>query len=339
MLDRRPFIDAILEDPDDDTSRLVYADFLEEHGAEADCARAEFIRIGCEVAKLSPDSPRRAELERREDELLAAHGRSWCRDLPGEPDEWIRRRADGLRWRRGFPWRACLEGPDFLATLERILPGEALFGIELLGFTSPQEKFDPACAWLDRLVGNPLLRLVDFINLADSGLCLDPLVQPPGSRISKSQMPLYPRGAGHPERFVKLISSPHLSGLTEIAVDYDSIGLAGVRALLESPAPFRLRLLFLVGFISHHEVDDLEEEYLEAVWLLAESPRLAALESLGLGFNGTTRAILDETARILLASEHLPRSMKLNLGNPEPLSPQRRAELSERFHLHTWGEE
>jgi uncharacterized protein (TIGR02996 family) len=339
MLDRRPFIDAILADSEDDTSRLVYADWLEEHGDESDCVRAEFIRIGCEVAKLASDNPRRAELERREDELLAAHGRDWCRDLPGEPDEWIRRRADGLRWRRGFPWRACLEGPDFLATLEPILGSEALFGIELMGFTSPQEKFDPACAWLDRLVGNPLLRLVDFINLADSALCLDPLVQPPGSRISISQMPLYPRGASHPERFVKLISSPHLSGLTEIAVDYDSIDLVGVRALLESPAPFRLRWLFLVGFVSHHEVDDPQEEYLEAVHLIAGSPRLAGLESLGLGFNGTTRTILDETARILLTSEHLSRSMKLNLGNPEPLSPQRRAALAERFQLRTWGDE
>jgi uncharacterized protein (TIGR02996 family) len=331
MLDRRPFIDAILEDTEDDTSRLVYADWLEEHGAEADCARAEFIRIGCEVARLPPNSPRRAELERREDELLAAHGRNWCRDLPGEPGEWIRRRADGLRWRHGFPWGACIEAPDFLATLERILPGEALFGVQLQGFPHIQEKFDPACAWLDPLVRSPLLKLVDCIELSDSTLCRDPIIQPPGPRplilFSRS------RRNWHPERFVKLISSPHLSSLTEVFLDYEPIGLAGVRALLESPAPFRLRLLYLVGLVCNEEANPLEQ-YLEAVRLLASSPRLASLEGLGIapGIDGTAQAIFDETVTILAASEHLPRSMKVSLGPlDEPLSARTQAALAERF--------
>ena len=37
----RSLLDAVLENPDDDLPRLVYADFLEEHG---DATRAEFIR-------------------------------------------------------------------------------------------------------------------------------------------------------------------------------------------------------------------------------------------------------------------------------------------------------
>jgi uncharacterized protein (TIGR02996 family) len=35
------FLQAIVENPDDDTPRLVYADWLDEHG---DPARTEFIR-------------------------------------------------------------------------------------------------------------------------------------------------------------------------------------------------------------------------------------------------------------------------------------------------------
>src|SRR5262249_37760559 len=58
MLDRGTFIDAILETPDDDAPRLVYADWLDEHGGEADRARAEFIRVGCEVAKQTAGDPR-----------------------------------------------------------------------------------------------------------------------------------------------------------------------------------------------------------------------------------------------------------------------------------------
>jgi uncharacterized protein (TIGR02996 family) len=40
--DERGFINAIIESPDDDTVRLVYADWLEEHGQ---AERAEFIRV------------------------------------------------------------------------------------------------------------------------------------------------------------------------------------------------------------------------------------------------------------------------------------------------------
>src|SRR5262249_40249471 len=39
------FLDTIRSVPDDDTARLVYADFLEENGSPADAARAEFVRV------------------------------------------------------------------------------------------------------------------------------------------------------------------------------------------------------------------------------------------------------------------------------------------------------
>lgn len=45
------FIAAIVASPDDDLPRLVYSDWLEEHG-QSD--RAEFIRVQCELAKV-PD--------------------------------------------------------------------------------------------------------------------------------------------------------------------------------------------------------------------------------------------------------------------------------------------
>ncbi len=56
------FLQAISEKPDDDTPRLVYADWLDEHG---DPARAEFIRVQCQLARLPPDAPDRIDLERR----------------------------------------------------------------------------------------------------------------------------------------------------------------------------------------------------------------------------------------------------------------------------------
>jgi uncharacterized protein (TIGR02996 family) len=48
--DQAAFLDAIRAEPADDTPRLVYADWLEEHGGQPE--RAEFIRVQVELAKL-----------------------------------------------------------------------------------------------------------------------------------------------------------------------------------------------------------------------------------------------------------------------------------------------
>lgn len=50
MTERDMLLRAVLEDPGDDTVRLVYADWLEENG---DSERAEFIRVQCELTRLT----------------------------------------------------------------------------------------------------------------------------------------------------------------------------------------------------------------------------------------------------------------------------------------------
>jgi uncharacterized protein (TIGR02996 family) len=64
MTTRDGLLQAIIGAPDDDASRLVYADFLEETGGDADVARAELIRFQIETARLPdshPDKPGRVE--------------------------------------------------------------------------------------------------------------------------------------------------------------------------------------------------------------------------------------------------------------------------------------
>src|SRR5262249_1602998 len=63
--------------PDDDTPRLVYADYLDERGD----LRGEFIRTQIALARLPDDDPRRPELEARERGLLGEHGEEWARPL------------------------------------------------------------------------------------------------------------------------------------------------------------------------------------------------------------------------------------------------------------------
>src|SRR5262245_41171049 len=80
----------ICANPEDDTPRLVYADWLEEHGEPE---RAEFIRLQIRLAQRPEDDPR-YELGQRQDDLLAAHGESWLGPL--------RQRLEVPVWRRGF---------------------------------------------------------------------------------------------------------------------------------------------------------------------------------------------------------------------------------------------
>src|SRR5262249_46624256 len=89
----RGFLEAIRESPGDDALRLVYADWLDDHG---DAARAEFIRVQCELAR-PPGKERRAGLEDRESALLSANRGAWLAPL----DRVLQ--YDHCTFRRGFP--------------------------------------------------------------------------------------------------------------------------------------------------------------------------------------------------------------------------------------------
>jgi uncharacterized protein (TIGR02996 family) len=54
MTERDAFLKAILADPDEDSHRLVFADWLTENG---DADRGEFIRVQCELARRWPLAP------------------------------------------------------------------------------------------------------------------------------------------------------------------------------------------------------------------------------------------------------------------------------------------
>src|SRR5947208_1880557 len=109
--DEKTFFQAISENPGD-APRLVYADWLEEHGQPE---RAELIRVQCRLPGLPEDHPQRAELEAREQGLLEARQDEWL----GPLGRWA------IRWtfRRGFlaevtvPARVYLNHRDSLALL------------------------------------------------------------------------------------------------------------------------------------------------------------------------------------------------------------------------------
>ena len=71
-------LNACRADPVSDLPRLVLADWLDEHD---DPARAEFLRVQCELARPSLDTERVAELKLRERALIAANWRAWAGGL------------------------------------------------------------------------------------------------------------------------------------------------------------------------------------------------------------------------------------------------------------------
>src|SRR5215212_5071916 len=79
MSETNPFLQAILETPDDDTPRLVYADWLDDHGEHE---WAEFIRISCRLSHMPRGSEGEKALMERFEELQTAHAAAWYGRLP-----------------------------------------------------------------------------------------------------------------------------------------------------------------------------------------------------------------------------------------------------------------
>ena len=89
MSDETALLAAIRAAPDDDAPRLIYADWLDEHGQPE---RAEFIRVQCELARRETPALRSGRSR-----LLAAHHDFFAGPLA----------APHLRFRfdRGLSWR------------------------------------------------------------------------------------------------------------------------------------------------------------------------------------------------------------------------------------------
>jgi uncharacterized protein (TIGR02996 family) len=103
MSDGDALLAAIIANPDDDTPRLIYADWLDENGQ---AERAEFIRVQCRMARATEfsweDDRRLGELE------MIAHREKWLEPMPDVPS---------AQWDfvRGMPERLSIRCDDFFA--------------------------------------------------------------------------------------------------------------------------------------------------------------------------------------------------------------------------------
>lgn len=153
------FLDAIFDTPADDTPRLVYADWLAEHGQEH---YAQFIRLQCAAARHPLWS---AEANRLWEEI----GRVWPRLdeewWPATHDEWLHLhdRLDAVHFERGFLrpvlWLTDHQLQAYLND-ERCRSCFALPGAPLV--------LTPWANWA-KLASLPLIRRLNHVRIASAG--------------------------------------------------------------------------------------------------------------------------------------------------------------------------
>lgn len=260
-------LQVICADPGDDDARLVYADWLAEHG---DAARAEFIRLQLSRAKLPAWDPERVRLELRERALLAEHGERWRQELP---------ELKGVAWggfERGFVHRAAFASVAALQEHAALCQGAtplasvavrwtnkddwsglgAMSGLrELTMFGTLYRDSD-----IEGLARSPLLSTLRALNLVECGL--------------------------NGEALRLLLASPYLENLAALRLPHHQ--LDGVDALVEARSLPSLQELDL----SVATADELgsggrDEEPIDAdaVTVLASWSGLAKLRSLDLSGN------------------------------------------------------
>lgn len=140
-----PFLAAVRARPWDDAPRLVYADWLEEHGDP----RGEFIRLQCQLAALEPNEPTFARLVDREAALLGEFGERWCLELPA----WARA---GCEFRRGFIERVPIWSAERFQSLDELRQATPVQTLALHDVAGKMPLF-VATGVLDWLTGIELL--------------------------------------------------------------------------------------------------------------------------------------------------------------------------------------
>src|SRR5690242_9635328 len=119
------FLRAILEDSENDTPRLVYADWLEERGDP----RGEFIRVQCRLARTAPGDERTA-LQQHERRLLERHQDEWLGPL--------RPLLSGWTFRRGFLDAMTVPAAVYLRPISFLRPATVRrVEVDLDGFVVP----------------------------------------------------------------------------------------------------------------------------------------------------------------------------------------------------------
>jgi uncharacterized protein (TIGR02996 family) len=330
---------AILESPDDDAPRLVFADWLDERG-EAD--RAEFIRLQIRYAGLAPGDPERRALKSVVEQIEHAHRVEWVNQLPQFED---------VHWGtfdRGFVSAVRFDNPDaYFASARKVFAAAPvrevrfhqfrwhdatrlaespyLLRVRILDFNDGNHVANQG---VEALMRSPQLASLTELKLARNSLGsagVRAIAQSPYVRgLQRLELP---RNDIWDDGLKYLATSPTLGGLEVLDLERTRAGDDGVMTLVRSKHVTRLTWLHLGGnIISDRGVVALAESAsvgrLQDLFLpyndvgdrgaaaLAAAPALSNLLGLFLRHNN----IRDAGATAIARSPHLNRLQDLQLG-------------------------
>jgi uncharacterized protein (TIGR02996 family) len=306
MSDREALIQAILDAPDEDAPRLVFADWQDEHGNQS---HAELIRVQCELARLgrSGDHTIRKRLGLRQAGLLA---RRELRD--GLPP--------GCVYRRGFV-------NDFPVGVQ-VADGRLRFWLLPDAHRNPRENLDV-----------PPDRVLDVALHFTRTPMTEPISEAHAERLTGLRWAMRITTLHF---FGTACSGPALhmlaeSGCLRNVVSLRFHGVAApaeaVAAVALSAAPGRLRELWLEWHWRYHRLDP-------TAFPLPETPDIDAILrriASSLSMTGLKRLSVEgvshstEVVGELLASPHLASLTEVNLRPIAEPPPEQRDEIDRRF--------
>lgn len=226
-MDTDPFVAAIHAEPDDDLPRLIYADWLDEHGDP----RGPFVRAQLALARLPSDDPQRSEWAELEKELLAEHESEWIGELNEEMFGWC--------FHRGFV-EVKLDMSRFLDYENKWLDRPIVAGVHL---------YAPKVMDLDRLEAlchSPRAERVRSLDLGfewirDAGA---KLLASSSHLLRLTALELGTNGIGDPG-VEALANSNHLPALQYLGLGNNMITDAGATCLASAPQRAGLQRLDL----------------------------------------------------------------------------------------------
>jgi uncharacterized protein (TIGR02996 family) len=228
MTDEQTLLSAIAANPEDDTVRLVYADFVEENGKSD---RAAFIRNQVELARMDLNDPNRRPFVVRNRRFLCDQAHGWREELP---------RLPGITWgdfNRGLVEEVQAETEEAIVRYAATIFAEpAIHIIRLARFTDAHE--------LAALPELARVRSLRFISARAPSEVLQTLFASP-YLDNLAVLDLHGNSAG--DTGITALASTPLPALVELWLAANGIGNVGGQALAASTQFKRLRFLDLRG--------------------------------------------------------------------------------------------
>jgi uncharacterized protein (TIGR02996 family) len=289
---RNDLFRAVCEHPDEDAPRLVFADWLEEHG---EAERAEFIRVHVATDRMPKDDPNYTRLMQRRGELFARNNRDWHAGLPKLPGvEWA------LSFPRGFVGEVTFaDVKAFRRHADAVFAGTPVEDIHFKRLHPREAGIVAASPYLARLIALELGPVAGGRGIGPAGAAAV-ANSPHLAKLEYLNLDGHLIGTAGVEA---LAASEHLPNLRQIVLTRNGLDANAVGLLFGSPRLARLRCVNL----SDNPIGD------AGARLLAESPPHPDLTDLSLDSTG----IRDDGARALAASPGLARVVWLDLSRNE----------------------